>query len=163
MAVHIRRFLPHPVTNDTLKLYNIHLPSSVADPGEGPGGPTPPYFLTKLRQNFFWRRAHPPILGSEWSTSALISRSGSVTALRVTYYILHVYHYDSKTVLNGETYIFLHKMWVPTCSWGSRDSPNDLASPSLRFPVLSCQKIMKPAMFTFLMFRSNTKVNDIIK
>ena len=60
MAVHIR-FLPHPVTNDTLKLYNIHLPSSVADTGEGPGGPTPPpYFLTKLRQNLFLETGPPP-------------------------------------------------------------------------------------------------------
>ena len=113
MALHIR-FLPHPATNDTLKLYNIHLPSSVADPGEGPGGPTPPppsYFLTKLRQIFFfWRPAHPffpppTILGSEWSTSALISRSGSVTALRVNFYIL----FHSKTVLNAETFSFSTK------------------------------------------------------
>ena len=164
MAVHIR-FLPHPVTNDTIKLYNIHLPSSVADAGVGPGGPTPPPPLLTFWPN--WGKMFletgspplPPILGSEWSTSALISRSGSVTAPRVTYYIL----YHSKTVLNGETYFFLYKIWVPTCSWGSHDSPNDLASPGLRFPVLSCQKIMKPAMFTFLMFRSNTTVNDIIK
>ena len=59
MAVHIR-FLPHPVINDTLKLYTIHLPSSVEDPGEGPGGPTPPYFLTKLRQIFLGDRFTPP-------------------------------------------------------------------------------------------------------
>ena len=99
----------------------------------------PPLLFYKLRQNCFLETApppSPPILGSEWSTSALISRSGSVTALRVTYYILHVYH--SKTVLNGGTYFFQYKIWVPTCSWGSRDSPNDLASPGLRFPFLSC-------------------------
>ena len=144
MALHIR-FLPHPVTSDTLKLYNNHLPSSVANPGEGPGGPTPPpSFLTKLRQNFFWRRAHPhlpppPILGSEWSTSALISRSGSVTAQRVTYYIL----FHSKTVLNEKTFFFLYKIWLPTSSCGSRDSPNDLASSGLSFPFLFCQEIMK--------------------
>ena len=38
--------------------------------------------------------------------------------------------------------LFCYKIWVPTCSWGSRDS-NDLASPGLRLPFLSCKKIMK--------------------
>ena len=35
-----------------------------------------------------------------------------------------------------------NKIWVPTCSWGSRDS-NDLAYPGLRLPFLSYKKIMK--------------------
>ena len=144
----------------TTSIYPLQWRIQGRDPGVRP---PPPYFLTKLRQNLFLETGPPPppppILGSEWSTSALISRSGSVIALRVTYYIL----YHSKTVLNEETYFFLYKIWVPTCSWGSHDSPDDLASPGLRFPVLSCQKIMKPAMFTFLMFPSNTKVNNIIK
>ena len=94
MTVHIR-FPPHPVTNDTLKLYNIHLrPSSVADPGEGPRGSDPPLLSDETGAKLFFgdrpTLPPPPILGSEWSTSALISRSASVTALRVTYYILHV-------------------------------------------------------------------------
>ena len=113
MALHIR-FLRHPATNDTLKLYNIHLPSSVADPGEGPGGPTPPPPLLTFWPNwgkfFFFGdqptpSSPPTILGSEWSTSALISRSGSVTALRVNFYIL----FHSKTVLNAETFSFSTK------------------------------------------------------
>lgn len=58
MAVHIW-FLPHPVTNDTLKLYNNHLPSSVANPGEGPGGPTPLTFL-QTEAKFFLETAPPP-------------------------------------------------------------------------------------------------------
>ena len=37
---------------------------AVTDPGEGPGGPAPPYFRTKLRpdgpKKFFWRPAPPP-------------------------------------------------------------------------------------------------------
>ena len=38
--------------------------------------------------------------------------------------------------------LFCYKIWVPTCSWGSRDS-NDLASPGLRLPFLSWQQIRK--------------------
>ena len=59
MAVHIR-FLPHPVTNDTLKLSNMHLPSSGADPGEGPGGPTPPLLSDQTEAKFFFETAPPP-------------------------------------------------------------------------------------------------------
>ena len=102
--------------------------------GRDPEVRPPLTFWPNWGKIFFGDGPPPPILGSEWSTSALISRSGSVTALRVTYYIL----YHSKTVLNGEAYSFLYKIWVPTCSWESHDSPNDLVSPGLRFPFLSC-------------------------
>ena len=69
MAVHIR-FLPHPVTNDTLKLYNIHLrPSSVADPGEEPRGSDPPLLSDETGAKLFFgdrpTLPPPPILGSE--------------------------------------------------------------------------------------------------
>ena len=154
MALHIR-FLPHPVTNDTLKLYNIHLPSPVADPGEGPGGPThpPPSLLSDQTEakSFFRDRPTPPppppILGSEWSTSALISRSGSVTALRVPYYIL----YHSKTVLNEKTFFFLYKIWVPTSrvEWFTKRSC--IFWFEVSFFILPENH---ETIFTFLMFRS---------
>ena len=133
---------------------HLSFTTSISDPlhwriqGRDPGVRPPLTFWPNWGKIVSWRPAHPffppppppsTILGSEWSTSALISRSGSVTALRVTYYIL----YHSKTLLNGGTYFFLYKIWLPTSSWGSSDSPNDLWSPGLRFPFLFCHNIMK--------------------
>ena len=80
--------------------------------GRDPGVRPPPFLLfDQTEANFFFLETSPPlrppptILGSEWSTSALISRSGSVTALRVNFYIL----FHSKTVLNAETFSFSTK------------------------------------------------------
>ena len=44
---------------------------SVADPGEGPGGPSPPLFLDqneaqRAEKNFFWGRGPPPPYLSVW-------------------------------------------------------------------------------------------------
>ena len=56
---------------------------SVADPGEGPGGPGPPYFYTKLRpdgpKKIFLRLSPPPPYLRIWMTTPppLISRSKS--------------------------------------------------------------------------------------
>ena len=60
---------------------------TMADPGEGPGGPgahPPPLIFRpkwdpKGRTNFFWDRA-PLISGSGWPGPPLIWRSGSATA-----------------------------------------------------------------------------------
>ena len=81
--------------------------------GRDPGVRPPPPLLTfwpNWGKFFFFGdqptpSSPPTILGSEWSTSALISRSGSVTALRVNFYIL----FHSKTVLNAETFSFSTK------------------------------------------------------
>ena len=140
MAVHIPSSSCHKRHTEALQ----HL-STLFSGGSRGGtlGSDHPSLLSDQTEAFFFLETGPPPpppnLGSEWSTSALISRSGSVTALRVTYYIL----YHSKTVLNEKTFFFLYKIWVPTSSWGSSDSPNDLASSGLRFPFLFCQKIMK--------------------
>ena len=51
----------------------------MADPREGPGGPAPPYFSTKMRpKRNFWRLL-PLISGSGWSPLPLIWRSASAT------------------------------------------------------------------------------------
>ena len=65
---------------------------SVADPGEGPGGPAPPYVGTKLRpqgpKKFCWETA-PPIYLRIWiiEPPRLISRSGSSTTNVTTFYV----------------------------------------------------------------------------
>ena len=61
---------------------------SVADPGEGPGGPAPPYVWTKLRPQIFLGDGLPPLskgLGNQ--PPLLISRSGSGTVNLTTFYV----------------------------------------------------------------------------
>ena len=54
-------------------------PSLAADPGEGPGGPAPSYFYTKLRpegpKTFFWRL--PPPYLRVWMTGPPLSGSAT--------------------------------------------------------------------------------------
>ena len=54
----------HGVWRQTCHKISVFQMTSAADPGKEPGGPTPPYFLTKLRpevpKKIFWARFPPP-------------------------------------------------------------------------------------------------------
>ena len=64
---------------------------SVADPGEGPGGPAPPLCLDQTQapraEKFFWETAPPLSKGLDNRAPRLISRSGSSTANITTFYV----------------------------------------------------------------------------
>ena len=80
----------------SLPLFPITLNmTSVADPGEGPGGPAPPYFYTKLRpegpRKNFW---DPPSLSKGLDDRApLIWRSGSATGHEKKNWLSNVYQF----------------------------------------------------------------------
>ena len=64
---------------------------TVADPGEGPGGPSPPYFSTKLgprRDKNIWGETAPSPLSLGLDDRApLISRSGSGTGADLGFFL----------------------------------------------------------------------------
>ena len=79
-----RRILSYPPSPG---ISHKHDQGSMADPGEGPGGPTPPYFYTKMKpegpKKFFLSPPPPPSYLRVWMTAPpptpLIWRSGSAT------------------------------------------------------------------------------------